>query len=120
MEPVRYPPEVVDLLAAHGLPAGEVQTVDELYHSPQVAARELLMTIHDPVAGPRRVVKTPVNLSAFDPPPTNRRRPWGLHTADVLTESAGCHARRSSASGREGSHLTAPDKGRPGTGYSSS
>ncbi len=81
--------EVVDVLSAHGLPAGEVQTVDEIYNGEQTAARELLMTIDDPVAGPRRVIKTPVHLSGFDAPPTNPPPVLGGDTAEVLGELLG-------------------------------
>jgi len=86
--------ELVERLAATGLPAGEVQTVDELYSSPQVEARGLLMTIDDPVAGPRRAAKTPVNITAFDPPPSNPPPPLGAHTAEVLTELLGADAQQ--------------------------
>jgi CoA:oxalate CoA-transferase len=81
--------ELVERLSAKGLPAGEVQTVDEIYHSPQVQARELLMTIDDPVAGARRVAKTPVSIAAFDPPPVNPPPQLGAHTGEVLTELLG-------------------------------
>lgn len=81
--------ELVERLSAEGLPAGEVQTVDEIYRSPQVEARGLLMTINDPVAGPRRAPKTPVNIAAFDPPPSNPPPPLGAHTGEVLTQLLG-------------------------------
>jgi crotonobetainyl-CoA:carnitine CoA-transferase CaiB-like acyl-CoA transferase len=81
--------ELVERLTAKGLPAGEVETVDEIYNSSQVEARELLMTINDPVAGPRRVAKTPVNITAFDPPPVNPPPPLGAHTREVLAELLG-------------------------------
>lgn len=77
--------ELVERLTAEGLPAGEVQTVDEIYHGAQVEARELLMTIDDPVAGPRRVARTPVSIAAFDPPPANPPPELGAHTGEVLT-----------------------------------
>ena len=86
--------ELVERLAAKGLPAGEVQTVDEIYSSPQVEARGLLMTIDDPVAGPRRAAKTPVNIAAFDQPPSNPPPPLGAHTREVLTELLGSDAQQ--------------------------
>jgi len=86
--------ELVERLTATGLPAGEVQTVDEIYRSPQVAARQLLMTIDDPVAGPRRVAKTPVSIAAFDPPPSQPPPPLGAHTGEVLTDLLGTDARQ--------------------------
>jgi formyl-CoA transferase len=78
--------ELVERLVASGLPAGEVQTVDEVYQSAQAQARGLLMTIDDPVAGPRRAARTPVSIAAFDPAPTCPPPPLGAHTAEVLTE----------------------------------
>jgi crotonobetainyl-CoA:carnitine CoA-transferase CaiB-like acyl-CoA transferase len=86
--------ELVERLDAKGLPAGEVQTVDEIYTSPQVEARGLLMTINDPVAGPRRAAKTPVNIAAFDPPPSNPPPPLGAHTGEVLTQLLGADAKQ--------------------------
>ena len=86
--------ELVERLDAKGLPAGEVQTVDEIYTSPQVEARGLLMTINDPVAGPRRAAKTPVNIAAFDPPPSIPPPPLGAHTGEVLTQLLGADAKQ--------------------------
>jgi crotonobetainyl-CoA:carnitine CoA-transferase CaiB-like acyl-CoA transferase len=86
--------ELVERLTATGLPAGEVQTVDEIYNSPQVEARGLLMTIDDPVAGPRRAAKTPVSIAAFDPPPSHPAPPLGAHTREVLTELLGVDGRQ--------------------------
>lgn len=77
---------LVDKMAAAGLPAGEVQTVPELYHSSQAAARGLLMDLNDPVAGPRKVMKTPVSISGFDPMPARPSPALGAHTKEVLTQ----------------------------------
>jgi crotonobetainyl-CoA:carnitine CoA-transferase CaiB-like acyl-CoA transferase len=76
---------LVDKMAAAGLPAGEVQTVPELYHSQQAAARGLLMDLNDPAAGPRKVMKTPVSIPGFDPMPARPAPPLGAHTEEVLT-----------------------------------
>jgi len=86
--------ELVERLATTGLPAGEVQTVDEIYSSPQVEARGLLMTIDDPVAGRRRAAKTPVNIAAFDPPPSNPPPSLGAHTGEVLSQLLGADAQQ--------------------------
>jgi crotonobetainyl-CoA:carnitine CoA-transferase CaiB-like acyl-CoA transferase len=84
--------DVVERLGSFGLPAGEVQTVDEIYHSPQVEARRLLMPIDDPAAGVRQAMKTPVTLSGFDEPPRNPPPTLGGDTDDVLAGLLGSSA----------------------------
>src|SRR4051812_11976020 len=44
--------EIVEHFADYGLPAGEAQTVDELYHCPHLDARHMFLDIDDPHAGP--------------------------------------------------------------------
>lgn len=60
--------EVVDHFAAHGLPAGECQTVDELYECTHLVARRMFLEIDDPHAGLRRMIRTPILTDTYEGP----------------------------------------------------
>jgi formyl-CoA transferase len=81
--------EAVEALLAGGVPASVVQDVDDVFHCPHVAARNMLMTLDDPVWGPVQVVGNPVKMSGA--PEAEARLPprLGEHTADVLKEWLG-------------------------------
>lgn len=59
--------EVVTRFAEAGLPAGEVQTVEEVYACPHLAARGMFLSIVDPHAGERRMIRTPALLEGYEP-----------------------------------------------------
>jgi len=66
--------EVVQILLDHGVPSGIVQTSEDLFTCPQVAARHMLVEVNDPVAGPVKFANNPFRLSAAatktpSPPP---------------------------------------------------
>ncbi len=61
--------EIVEHFAAHGLPAGECQTVDELYECAHLQARGMFLDIDDPHAGLRRMIRTPILTDVYDGPP---------------------------------------------------
>ena len=60
--------EIVDRFAALGLPAGEVQTIEEVYECPHLAARNMFLDVYDPQGGRRRMIRTPVLLADYDEP----------------------------------------------------
>lgn len=55
--------EVTMHLSAAGVPAGPVQDVSQLFDDPQVAAREMLMDVEDPVVGRLTVAGNPIKIS---------------------------------------------------------
>jgi formyl-CoA transferase len=65
---VRTRRDIVEQFAAHGLPAGECQTIDELYGCAHLAARQMFLDIEDPHAGTRRMIRTPVLTDVYDGP----------------------------------------------------
>jgi crotonobetainyl-CoA:carnitine CoA-transferase CaiB-like acyl-CoA transferase len=71
---------------AADVPAGPVRTVEETLNSPQVKARDMIIAVDHPSAGPLRLTGTPVKLSASPPPPGGHRPPprLGEHTESVL------------------------------------
>jgi formyl-CoA transferase/CoA:oxalate CoA-transferase len=84
---VRTSAEWTELLGAAGVPAGPVNTVPEALAHPQVAARDMLVSLEHPVAGPITVLGSPLKLSdnppsIWTPPPT-----LGQHTDEILAEA---------------------------------
>lgn len=78
-----------DWLAAFeavGLPAGPVLSVGEMHADPHVAARDMVVGLDHPQAGPTKTIGLPVKLSAT---PGGIKRPaplLGQHTREVLAE----------------------------------
>ncbi|HEU5321056.1 MAG TPA: CoA transferase [Methylomirabilota bacterium] len=75
--------------ARAGLPAGPINTVDQVFADPQVLHRGMVQTVQHPTAGALRLVGIPVKFS--DSPGEIRRPPprLGEHTAAVLREWLG-------------------------------
>jgi crotonobetainyl-CoA:carnitine CoA-transferase CaiB-like acyl-CoA transferase len=76
----------LERLEAEGIPAGPVLTYDQVFADPHVLARNMVVPLTHPVAGPTRVVGIPVKLSET---PGAIRRPaptLGQHTTEVLAE----------------------------------
>src|SRR5690606_31634571 len=72
-----------------GVPAGPINTLEQVYQNPQVKARGLLQMVPHPVAGHVPTVASPMRLSA-SPNPTHRGPPLlGEHTALILRERLG-------------------------------
>jgi crotonobetainyl-CoA:carnitine CoA-transferase CaiB-like acyl-CoA transferase len=87
LEPVmRQKPaqEWIETLRVHGIPCGRIQSVSEVCDSPQVQARNMVVSLEHPKAGPIRVTGVPIKLSetpgaVMTPPPL-----LGEHTTQVL------------------------------------
>ncbi|MBJ7593799.1 MAG: CoA transferase [Candidatus Dormibacteraeota bacterium] len=84
--------EVVAELTKHGLPAGEVQKVDEVYACPQLAQRQMFLDIDDGVSGAKRMPRTPLLFSDFELPPHDAPPQLGADTELVLRELAGARS----------------------------
>jgi CoA:oxalate CoA-transferase len=76
----------VSEMEAIGVPCGPVNTVDRVVQDPHVKAREMLVEVQDPEAGPITVAGLPIKLSAT-PGKVGARAPGlGEHTDGVLAE----------------------------------
>jgi formyl-CoA transferase len=81
--------EVVEILLQHGVPSGIVQTSEDLLTCPQVAARQMLVEVDDPVAGK---IKLANNSLRFSDVPTKVPAPpprLGEHTREILADVLG-------------------------------
>jgi CoA:oxalate CoA-transferase len=58
-----------------GIPCGPINNVAQALAHPQVAARNMLITVEDPVAGTLKLAGNPLKLSAFADPPTRPPAP---------------------------------------------
>ena len=76
--------EWVEILRKHGIPCGKIQSVGEICEDPQVQARDMVIELMHPKAGPLRVTGVPIKLSdtpgaVTAPPPL-----LGEHNVQVL------------------------------------
>lgn len=81
-------------LEARGVPCGPINTLDQVFAEPQLAARGMKLDLPHPLAGSVPQVGSPLRYSATRvqyerPPPL-----LGEHTAEVLGERLGYDARR--------------------------
>ena len=65
----------IEVLEAAGVPCGPVNNIAQALAHPQAAARNMLVSVDDPVTGPLELAGNPMKLSAFDDPPTRLRAP---------------------------------------------
>jgi CoA:oxalate CoA-transferase len=61
----------IEVLEAAGIPCGAINNVAQAITHPQAAARNMLISVDDPVTGPLELVGNPMKLSDF-PDPTTR------------------------------------------------
>jgi crotonobetainyl-CoA:carnitine CoA-transferase CaiB-like acyl-CoA transferase len=95
LEPVmleRTTQEWIDVLRQNRLPCGPIQTVGQVCEDPQVLARDMIVSLNHPKAGPIRVTGLPLKLSdtpgeVYAPPPM-----LGQHTSEVLQDWLGLGA----------------------------
>ncbi len=78
--------EWVAAMLAVGVPAGPVNTIDQVFRDPQVLARDMLLSVDHPTLGSVRMAGIPYKLG--DTPADVRRHPplLGEHTDEVLGE----------------------------------
>jgi crotonobetainyl-CoA:carnitine CoA-transferase CaiB-like acyl-CoA transferase len=78
--------EWLSALEAAGIPCGPINTLDKVFATPQVEAREMLIHMQHPEIGDLRLVGSPLKFS--DTPVEYKLPPprLGEHTEDVLKE----------------------------------
>ncbi len=81
--------EAMKLLAEAGVLAGATLNPHELLEDEHLIAREMVVTVHDPVRGDYRMIGCPIKLSDERPRITPAPR-LGQHNEEVLTTILGC------------------------------
>ena len=81
--------ETIETLRGAGIPCGPINNLEQVLNEPQILAREMVVDIDVPVAGPTKVTGVPIKLSETPgavrtPPPT-----LGQHTEEVLESVLG-------------------------------
>jgi CoA:oxalate CoA-transferase len=82
--------EWLDLLEESGIPCGPINAIDQVVADPQIRAREMVVEVQHPTAGPLKMAGSPVKLS--ESPTGWLRRPsplLGQHTDEVLATYLG-------------------------------
>jgi CoA:oxalate CoA-transferase len=65
----------IELLERAGIPCGPINNVAQALAHPQVEARNMLVTVDDPVSGTLKLAGNPLKMSAFPDPPTRPPAP---------------------------------------------
>ncbi|HEX5474208.1 MAG TPA: CoA transferase [Vicinamibacterales bacterium] len=81
--------DIMDALAAAGVPCGAVRTVADTLADPQLAARDMIATLPHPTAGDVRLLGSPVKLSRTPPAVRSAPPTLGQHTKDILSRDVG-------------------------------
>ncbi|MDM8558770.1 CoA transferase [Candidatus Parabeggiatoa sp. HSG14] len=58
------------ILGEAGVPSGPINNIEQLLNEPQILARNMIVTIDDPVVGTLKIAGNPIKLSAFHDPST--------------------------------------------------
>ena len=65
----------IGVLEGAGVPCGPVNNIAQALAHPQTAARNMLVSVDDPVTGPLKLAGNPMKLSDFADPPTRSPAP---------------------------------------------
>lgn len=76
--------EVVELLLEGGVPAGEVQTAEDLANCPHLKVRKMIIPVPDEIAGERFLAGNPLKFSGAEETPPKAPPKLGEHTQEIL------------------------------------
>ena len=77
----------VDRLGAFGIPASPINDIGQAATHPQTIARNMIVSIDDPITGPMKVSGNPVKISGFEDPDTRTPAPnLDEHRDQILKE----------------------------------
>jgi CoA:oxalate CoA-transferase len=77
----------VDRLGDFGIPASPINDIGQAATHPQTIARNMIVSIDDPITGPMKVSGNPVKISGFEDPNTRTPAPnLDEHRDQILTE----------------------------------
>ena len=76
----------VDRLETFGIPASPINDIGQAATHPQTIARNMIVSIDDPITGPMKVSGNPVKISGFDDPETRTPAPNLDEHRDLILE----------------------------------
>lgn len=76
----------IERFDAAGIPAGPVHNIEQALDHPQTSAREMVVRVEHPVAGPGHSLALPVKFSATPARVTRPAPLLGEHTREILRE----------------------------------
>lgn len=85
--------EIVERFSESGLPAGEVQEVEEIYACAHLMARAMFLEVEDEHAGRHRMIRTPMLLDGYDTPRAGSAPQLGENNEEILGRLRGSAAR---------------------------
>ena len=91
-----------DRLRTADIPHAPVWSYAELFAQPQVAARGLRVTVHDPQGRPVELVGSPFHIDGVTLPAAQAPPAFGQHTAEVLRDLLGLEPERIEELRRQG------------------
>ena len=65
----------IGVLEAAGIPCGAINNVAQAIAHPQATARNMVISVDDPITGPLKLAGNPMKFSAFADPPTRDAAP---------------------------------------------
>jgi CoA:oxalate CoA-transferase len=77
------------VMDAAGIPAGPINDIGQAIEYPQTAARNMVVTVEDPITGPMKVVGNPIKVSGYEDPTTRKPAPNLDETRDEILRSLG-------------------------------
>jgi crotonobetainyl-CoA:carnitine CoA-transferase CaiB-like acyl-CoA transferase len=77
----------LDKLEAHGVPAGPIYTMDQVFDDPQVQHLGMAAPVHHPVRGDIRLIAQPLVMSRTPPTVQTPTPESGEHTDEILREA---------------------------------
>ena len=77
----------MELFSQNNIPCGPIQTMDQVFDHPQVMARDMVVQINHPEAGPVKLVGSPIKLSRTSTKLERHPPIAGEHTIEILQEA---------------------------------
>ncbi len=79
----------LEMLDSADIPCGPIQNIQQVVEDPQVLARDMIVRILHPIAGPLRMAGSPLKLSDTPPEITRHAPTLGEHTDQILQSLLG-------------------------------